>query len=65
MDGFEFLKKIKSDKMKSNIPVFVMSSNINKDDQEKAKALGAINYFVKNNFKQTTFVKQIKEVLSK
>ena len=36
-----------------------------KDVLEKAKALGAINYFVKNNFKQTTFVKQIKEVLSK
>lgn len=65
MNGFEFLEKLKEDKMKSNIPVFVMSSNTNKDDQEKAKALGATSYFVKNNFKQTSFIKQIKEVLSK
>lgn len=65
MNGFEFLEKLKEDKMKSNIPVFVMSSNTNKDDQEKAKALGATSYFVKNNFKQTSFIKQIKEALSK
>ncbi len=65
MNGFEFLEKLKEDKMKSSIPVFVMSSNTNKDDQEKAKALGATSYFVKNNFKQTSFIKQIKEALSK
>lgn len=65
MNGFEFLQKIKSDKMKSNIPVIVMSSNDNLEDQEKAKSLGAETYIQKGNFKQPLFVKKLKEILSK
>ena len=65
MGGFEFIEKLKRDKLKSKIPVFVMSSNNSKEDQEKAKTLGVESYFIKNNFRQPTFVKKIKEALSK
>lgn len=65
MGGFEFIEKLKRDKLKSKIPVFVMSSNNSKEDQEKAKTLGVESYFIKNNFRQPTFVKKIKETLSK
>lgn len=65
MGGFEFIEKLKRDKLKSKIPVFVMSSNNSKEDQEKAKILGVESYFIKNNFRQPTFVKKIKETLSK
>ncbi len=65
MSGFEFIEKLKCDKLKSKIPVFVMSSNNSKEDQEKAKTLGVESYFIKNNFRQPTFVKKIKETLSK
>lgn len=65
MNGFEFIEKLKRDKLKSKIPVFVMSSNNSKEDQEKAKTLGVESYFIKNNFRQPTFVKKIKETLSK
>lgn len=65
MNGFEFIEKLKRDKLKSKIPVFVMSSNNNKEYQEKAKTLGVESYFIKNNFRQPTFVKKIKETLSK
>lgn len=65
VNGFEFLQKLKQDKLKSNIPVIIMSSNDKDEYKERAKSLGAVDYIVKNDFKQPAFVKHIKEILSK
>jgi len=65
LNGFEFLEKLKQDKIKSNIPVIVMSSNDDEEYKLKAKTLGAADYIVKNEFKQPAFVKYIKNLLSK
>ncbi len=64
-NGFEFLEKIKKDKLKSHIPVLVMSSNDSETYREKAKNLGAVDYIVKNKFQQPTFVNYIKNILTK
>ena len=65
LNGFEFLEQLKKDKLKSKIPVIVMSTHDEETYKNKAKDLGAADYIVKNNFKQTSFIKQIKDILSK
>jgi len=46
IDGFEVLKKIRESNTKS--PVFVLSNLSDDDSKEKAKKLGADEYFVKS-----------------
>lgn len=65
MSGIEFLEKLKEDKLKSNIPVIVMSSNTENETREKAKSLGAVNFVEKNNFQQTNFIDFVKNLLNK
>jgi len=47
ISGFDVLKKIKEDPELSNIPVVVLSNLASKEDKEKAKELGAVDYMVK------------------
>ncbi len=65
MNGFEFLETLKKDKLKSKIPVVIMTSNDKDEYKERAKSLGAVDYIVKNDFRQPAFIKHIKEILSK
>ncbi len=47
MNGFEVLKIFKSDPNLKDIPVIVLSNLDDTSDKEKAKELGADDYFVK------------------
>lgn len=61
MDGFEVLTKLKE--RHSNIPIIVTSNLGQKEDMEKVKELGAIEYFVKSNTPIATIVNYIKNKL--
>jgi DNA-binding response OmpR family regulator len=61
MDGFEFLKRIKSDRKSKSIPVVALSNLGQKTDQEKALALGAAEYFIKTEYTLDDIVKKIKK----
>lgn len=63
VDGFEFLKKIKSDKALKDIPVLTISVLGQKVDQEKALSLGAEAYFIKTEYKLEEIIDKIKEYL--
>lgn len=47
IDGYEVLKRLKADPELTKIPVICCSNIGNEEDIQKAKELGAIDYFVK------------------
>ncbi|MDH5533832.1 MAG: response regulator [Candidatus Pacebacteria bacterium] len=49
MDGFETLQSVKADEKLKNVPVIILSNLGQDSDVEKAKKLGAKDYFVKSN----------------
>ncbi len=58
MDGFSVLKKIKE--MKIDTPVIIISNLSQKDDESKAKELGAKDFFIKSNTSIASIVEKIK-----
>ena len=50
MDGFMLIENLKKNKDLSNIPVIVISSISNEEDQKRAFELGAAGYITKNSF---------------
>lgn len=65
MDGFEFLKRLKSIPTLKKIPVIVLSNLGDEADIEKAKKMGATDYFVKANTDLALLSKKIKALLAK
>ncbi len=65
MDGLEFLTRLKSDEMYSDIPVVIVSSTLNKDISKQALALGAETCIAKNDFYQKSFLDIISKLLIK
>ncbi len=63
MDGFEFIKNLKSDDFFSKLPIIVLTTEGNKEEIEKAKKLGADKYLIKP-FKIDVIIKEIEESLS-
>lgn len=59
-DGFETLKEIKSHKALSNVTVVVFSNLGQEVDINKAKSLGATDYFVKTNVSLQEVIDKIK-----
>lgn len=64
MDGFEALHILKSDPKTNKIPVIVLSNLGESTDMEKAKSLGAIEYFVKADIRLDELQKKVAEVLN-
>lgn len=64
MHGFEFLEKVKANPATSQIPVIVFSNLSGGSNINKAKALGAVAYFVKTDVKLDDVVHKIVEILS-
>jgi len=60
MDGFEVLKRMKSNPETKSIHVLVMSNLGQDTDIAKAKDLGAEDYFVKSNVSITELMEKIK-----
>lgn len=63
MNGFDYLKNIKSNTELKNIPVVVLSNLGHNDDIQKAKDLGALDYYVKSNTDLTTLFDKVKKIL--
>lgn len=47
VSGFDVLQKLKKEAATRSIPVFVLSTSSDEEDQQLAKELGAADYFVK------------------
>lgn len=65
MNGFEFLKKIKSEEDLKNIPVIALSNLGQRADQEKAFSLGAAEYFIKTEHTLEDIVDKISKYIKK
>lgn len=62
MNGFEFLAKLKTDEMYSEIPVIMVSSILDEEKQKQAANLGARDFIVKHDFSQDDFLEKINSV---
>ncbi len=63
MNGFDYLRDMKANPQLKNIPVIVLSNLGDKDDIEKAKALGAGDYFIKSNTDLSALFEKVKTKL--
>ena len=63
--GFDILERISMDPQLHQIPVIAVSNLGQDSDMEKAKQLGAIDYFVKVKIPVDELVKRIKVILKK
>ncbi len=64
MDGFEILRRIKSDPKIKHIPVILLSNLGQAADIEKGKSLGAERFLVKATVTPNEIIDQIKEVIN-
>lgn len=64
MDGFEILRRIKSDPKTKQIPVVFLSNLGQASDIEKGKNLGAARFLVKATITPNEIIEKLKEVLS-
>ena len=62
-DGFAFLEEIKKDPNTASIPVIVLSNLGQREDIERAKALGAKDYMIKAQLTPIEVVERIKSAL--
>jgi len=47
MDGFDVLEKLKEEPATSNIPVIMLTARKSREDMQRAKDLGAVEYITK------------------
>src|SRR5512138_204365 len=47
MDGFETLRRLKADPGTAKIPVIILTARKEKEDMDRARALGAVEYITK------------------
>ena len=64
MDGFEILRRIKSNPKINRIPVILLSNLSQASDIKKGKSLGAVKFMVKATVTPNDIIEQIKEVLN-
>ena len=60
MNGFDYLRSMKANVALKSIPVIVLSNLGNQDDVDKAKGLGAEDYFIKSNTDLAVLLKKVK-----
>ena len=63
LNGLDFLKKLKNTKETKEIPVIILTNLPKEASAEKAKSLGAIDYFVKAEHDPEKVAEITKEVL--
>lgn len=64
-DGFSTLEEIKKDPRISNIPIIVTSNLGQKEDIDKAMALGANDYIIKSDLSIEELVTKVQKVSAK
>lgn len=62
MDGFQVLEKMREKKLQ--IPVIILSNLTQEEDQKKAAALGAKDFFVKSDTPLADLVTHVRKVLA-
>ncbi|MBR1775707.1 hybrid sensor histidine kinase/response regulator [bacterium] len=65
VDGYEFIDRLRTDEMYSDIPLVVMSSVPEKTAMEKLNMYNIEYYICKDSFNQEEFSYQIKNILTK
>jgi len=63
-NGFEILEEVKVDSKYKNIPFIILSNLGQKNDIERGKKLGVVDYLVKSNTPINDIVKKVEEVLA-
>jgi two-component system, chemotaxis family, sensor kinase CheA len=63
LDGFGLLEEMKRDPRLEKIPVIIVSSLENREDQARGMALGADAYIVKRKFEQRALLETIRQIL--
>lgn len=63
MNGFDYLKNVKANPATQSIPIIVLSNLGDRENIEKAKALGANDYFIKSNTSLDGLKKIIENIL--
>ena len=63
MDGFMLIENIRKNDNLKNIPIVVVSSKTDEDDQNKASLLGANRYIVKTSFNNQNLISAIRELI--
>lgn len=63
MNGLEFLEKIKTNEMYSDIPVIMLSSLSSEENTQRAMELGAEKYLIKSQFNQDELQETISKIL--
>jgi DNA-binding response OmpR family regulator len=61
MDGFDVLEEIR--KKGNQVPVLVISNLGQEEDVQRAKSLGALDYFVKSNIQLSQIVEKIRSAI--
>lgn len=64
-DGFQVLQEMRANEKWQRLPVIVLSNISQEIDIERARELGATDYFVKTSLTPQQVVDKIKEVLKK
>ena len=64
LNGFDFLKDIKANPELASIPVVVLSNLGDKADIDRAKGLGALDYFIKADTDLKVLAEKIEKVLA-
>lgn len=64
-DGFGVLEEIKKDPSIANIPIIILSNLGQKNDQERALALGANEYLVKVDYPIQEIIDKVKGYLAR
>lgn len=62
MDGFEFVRRTRSNPMLKNVPVVMVTSRNLAGDRERGLSLGASEYIVKGNFDQNKLLSTAAEL---
>jgi len=65
MDGFMLIENIRKNDDLSNIPVIVISSRENEEDQKRAAMLGASRFIIKNSFNNHNLLEAVKELIGR
>jgi DNA-binding response OmpR family regulator len=63
LSGFQILEQMKARAAWKPVPVIVLSNLDQKEDLEKAKALGAVDFMIKANFSLNEIIARIKKVV--
>ena len=65
INGYDFIKQLKTDEMYADIPLIVISSVSQKIAMEKLEQFNIDYYISKDNFNQVEFIQQVKTILTK